>query len=236
MESASGNCVSGCWVWWGKRCGRPCCAWGQKCTKRFGQETLERQQMATSLWSQNPSVAPENTSSVGRIYQHVAATWNPGKYHVLEHTVQTQGLWQGRAFSFSQKAFWENSAFVGYGSQHLHPSWVVDRWLPCQMGQKPICHCYYNELLWPKRWHFLQAQNSLVRLLAANIWLHVFLPKAVQRGSFEESLFPTSKWVCWGDQQEVCGQGENNASNFCNFGLVLPSFDIWVLSMQGPCW
>ena len=57
------------------------------------------------------------------------------------------------------------------------------------MGQKPICHCYYNELLWPNWWHFLQAQNSLVRLLAANIWFLVFLPEAIHRGSFEE-FFP----------------------------------------------
>ena len=37
------NCVSGCWVWWGNRCGRPCCEWGQECPKRFGQKTHERQ-------------------------------------------------------------------------------------------------------------------------------------------------------------------------------------------------
>ena len=43
--------------------------------------------------------------------------------------------------------------------------------------------------LWPNWWHFLQAQNSLVRLLAANIWFLVFLPEAIQRGSFEE-FFP----------------------------------------------
>ena len=110
------------------------------------------------------------------VYTHALAfhnTWSPSKYHDLEPALQTEGLWQSRAFSFSQKALWENSAFVGNGSHHLHPSWVVDRWLPGQMGQKPICHCYYNEPLWPNWWHFLKAQNPLMRLLAANIYIYI---------------------------------------------------------------
>lgn len=209
-----------------------------------------RARMPKEIWSENSWKAvnghlsmqlksqccTRNTSSVGRIYQYVAATWSPGKCHVLEPVPQTEGLWQGRAFSFSQKALWENNAFVGNGSHHLHPCGVADRWLPCQMGQKPICHCYYNELLWPNWWHFLQAQNSLVRLLAANIWFLKSFSQKLSKGTLLRSSFPTTKWLCSGDQQEVCGQGENNASNFCNFGLVLPSFDSWILSTQGPCW
>ena len=56
------------------------------------------------------------------VYTHALAfhnTWSPSKYHDLEPALQTEGLWQSRAFSFSQKALWENSAFVGNGSHHL---------------------------------------------------------------------------------------------------------------------
>ena len=63
-----------------------------------------------------------------------------------------------------------------------------------------ICHCYYNELLWPNWWHFLKAQNPLMRLLAANIYIYIFwslviFPENISRGSFEELLFPTTKWL-----------------------------------------